>query len=142
MTSPRASHPAFSAAWAHAWGEELNANPAYREAGATWEGDLVLEMAGSDGVPARAVYLDLYRGICRAARQASTQDLAEARYRFQASQEAWRRVLTGVVSPAVAILTGQLKLARGSLADFLPYVSAATALLHAGGAIEADFPDE
>lgn len=142
LPSPESPPPAFSAAWAHAWGEELNTNPAYREAGASWEGDLVLEMNGTKGGPARAVYLDLHRGTCRAARLASAVDLESAQYRFQASRDAWRRVLTGGVSPAVAIMTGQLKLARGSLMDFLPYADAATALLQAGGAIEAYFPED
>jgi putative sterol carrier protein len=142
MPSPRAPHPAFSAAWAQAWGDELNANPAYQEAGAAWRGDLVLEMAASNGTPARAVYLDLDQGVCRAARQATPDDLVEARYRFEGSHQAWRRLLGGALSPAVAIMTGQLKLTRGSLLDFLPYAGAVTALLGAGVAIAASFPED
>jgi putative sterol carrier protein len=120
----------------------LNANPAYQEAGAGWQGDLVLEMAASNGTPARAVYLDLDQGVCRAARQATAEDLLRARYRFEGSHQAWRRLLGGTLSPAVAIMTGQLKLTRGSLLDFLPYAGAVTALLGAGVAIEASFPDD
>lgn len=138
---PPTALPAFSAAWAEAWGRELNANPTYQQVAATWEGDIVLEMAGDDAQVGPAIYLDLWHGVCRAARAATTADHSTARYLFRAQRDAWRQVLGGKLSPAMAILTGKLRLARGSLADFLPYASAAEALLVTGGAIEATFPD-
>lgn len=147
MTSPTptptpTAHPAFSAAWAEAWGRELNANRAYQEVAARWEGDIVLEMTVDGAAVGPAIYLDLWHGVCRAARAATTADHAGARYLFQARQEAWRQVLAGKLSPAMAVLTGKLRLARGSLGDFLPYASAAEQMLVTGGAIEATFPDE
>ncbi|MCL4864632.1 MAG: SCP2 sterol-binding domain-containing protein [Gemmatimonadales bacterium] len=147
MTDPRpaaaaTAHPAFSAAWAEAWGRELNANPTYQQVAARWEGDIVLEMSVAGAAAGPAIYLDLWHGVCRAARAATEADHGTARYLFQAPREAWRQVLGGKLSPAMAILTGKLRLARGSLADFLPYASAAEELLRTGGAIEATFPDD
>ena len=40
------THDAFGASWADAWAGELRASDAYRQAAATWEGSLVLEMGG------------------------------------------------------------------------------------------------
>ncbi|MDZ4675751.1 MAG: SCP2 sterol-binding domain-containing protein [Gemmatimonadota bacterium] len=140
-SSPTA-HPAFSSAWVEAWGHELNSNPAYQQAAATWEGDIVLEMAGDDEPGDRAVYLDLWHGVCRAARAATAADHSGARYLFRANRDAWRQVLAGKLTPATAILTGKLRLTRGSLADFLPYASAAEALLMTGGTVATTFADD
>lgn len=138
----RPVHPAFSEAWAAAWRETFNANPAYREAAAGWEGDIVLEWRGPHGVRLGAVYLDLWQGVCRVAREATEADRSAAKYLFHATREVWRQVLAGELSPAMAILSGRLRLGRGDLTDFLPYAGAATALLAAGGGVAAEFPDE
>ncbi len=144
-TTPAAptAHPAFSAAWAEAWGKELNANPTYRKVAAKWEGDIVLEMAVDDAQVGRC---DLPRPV---ARGLSSRTGSHYRRSFRPPGTssrpiaiAWRQVLGGTLSPAMAILTGRLRLARGSLTDFLPYASAAEALLVTGGTIEATFPDE
>jgi putative sterol carrier protein len=136
------AHIAFSAAWAEAWGRELNTNPVYRQAAAKWEGDIVLAMGPADGAATRAVYLDLWHGVCRAARAATAADLAAARYVFQGTRDAWQAVLQGTLAPTMAIMTGKLKLTRGSLMDFLPYAGAADALLVAGGTIATTFLEE
>ena len=135
--------PVFSDAWALACSLVLNQNSAYREAAATWEGALLLHMAAqSGGTEARGVFLDLWHGECRAARAAEPGDEAEARYILTGSTSYWRLVLTGSVAPLVAIMTGKLKLTKGSLADLIPYVTAAKELVITAASVEAVFPDE
>lgn len=122
----------FSNRWVEAWGTALNQSEAYREAGKSWEGALVLE-AQAD--PTRglsetaAVYLDLFRGRCRAARTATADDAALASYVITGPMAVWVAVLDGKVAPTMAILRGKLRLKRGSLAGLLPHVHAATALV-------------
>ncbi len=133
--------PVFSDDWATACADVINKSSAYRAAAATWEGALVLLMT-PDTVPGeeRRVYLDLWHGDCRAARAAQLEDETSARYVLAGSASAWRLVLTGRTAPLLAIMTGKLKLAKGSLAELLPYTGAAKELVTAASAIEAIFP--
>ncbi len=135
------SHPVFSAPWAAACTEAINAAPAYRAAAATWEGAILLEMQPDDvtGGPAEQVFFDLWHGECRVARVASPADADAARYVLSGSTSAWELVLSGRVAPLLAVMTGKLKLSRGSLAELLPYVSAAKELVTAVASVPGVF---
>lgn len=132
---------AFTDAWATAWAEHLNASAAYREAAATWEGGVVLEVAEGAGEPEAAVYLDLWHGACRAGRVATAADHEAARYVLRGSRAAWQQVLAGKSQPIMAVMTGKLRLVRGDLAGLLPYAGAAKELLSTASAFETTFPD-
>ena len=129
----------FSDAWARAWCTALNASEGYRAAAQNWEGVVALVMNG--GEPARAAVLDSAGGVCRMARAANAADLAGAGYVFEAGPEVWREVFTGQVAPAMALLTGRLKLSRGSLAALMPHATAARELLAAAGTVPVTFPE-
>ncbi|MDZ4863979.1 MAG: SCP2 sterol-binding domain-containing protein [Gemmatimonadota bacterium] len=132
--------PVFSDAWARSCGEALNLNSAYRSAAATWEGAILLRMLPA--VPAdgeRLVFLDLWHGDCRAARAASPNDEAAARYVLAGTTAAWQQVLTGAVPPLLAIMTGKLKLTKGALAELLPYVNAAKELVLTAASVPGVF---
>ncbi|MEO8634552.1 MAG: SCP2 sterol-binding domain-containing protein [Gemmatimonadales bacterium] len=133
-------HPIFSDAWARACAERLNARDAYRAAAATWEGAILLRMHKAGG-EARRVFLDLWHGECRAARAGTAEDEEAARYILDGEPAAWEQVLTGRVAPLLAIMTGKLKLAKGSLAELLPYVNAAKELVSAAAEVDAIFAD-
>ena len=122
----------FSNAWAVAWGRALNGSEAYRHAGKSWEGALVLEAHADParGLPhTAAVFLDLWRGTCREARVATAADELRASHVLSGPLGVWLTVLNGDMAPTVAILRGKLKLKRGSLAGLLPHVHAATELV-------------
>jgi len=92
------------------------------------------------GTEARRVLLDLWRGECRAARAVGPEEEADARYVLTGSVTAWQQVLTGAAGPLVAIMTGRLRLTKGSLADLVPYVKAAQELVAAAALVPAVFP--
>ncbi|MBL0173616.1 MAG: R2-like ligand-binding oxidase [Gemmatimonadaceae bacterium] len=122
----------FSNAWAEAWGAALNRSDAYRQAGKSWEGAIVLEAQADPerGLPeTAAVYLDLWRGECRAARLATADDTVGASYVISGPLSVWLTVLEGEMAPTMAILRGKLKLKHGSVAGLLPHVHAATELV-------------
>ena len=135
------THLAFSAPWAAAWEEELGASEAYREAAATWEGSLMLEMAvdGAAGA-AHAVFVDLWHGECRGARVATDDDRGGADFVIRGGVGTWQRVLAGELEPIFGIMSGKLKLRRGSLAKLVPQVKAARELVAAAARIDTEFP--
>ena len=126
------SHPVFSAPWAEACAAAINSAAAYRTAAARWEGAVMLEML-SDGTEGelQQVFFDLWHGECRAARVASADDAADARYVLSGTAGAWEQVLSGRVAPLLAVMSGKLRLTRGSLTALLPYIGAAKELVTA-----------
>ena len=139
------SFEVFTQRWAQAWADELRASADYRSAALKWEGSLLLEMEADpdDGVAEdRAVFLDLWHGDCRGARIPDDEDRDEARYVIRAGARQWRQVLAGEVEPITGLMSGQLELARGSLARLVPYVKASKELLAAATRIGSHFPGE
>lgn len=122
----------FTASWVTAWADALRASDSYRLAARRWEGGVVLEThaAPAHGVEtARAVYLDLWHGECRAAGLAGPKEYAAAAYVLRGSFDTWLQVLRGELAPTMAIMRGKLTLAKGSLAGLLPHVQAAGELV-------------
>lgn len=131
----------FTAEWAGRWCRALNASAAYRAAGARWEGDVALVMSAEPGSAVRAVYLDLHHGECRSARVASEADLASASYVMEAGSATWQELLGGRTPPLMALLSGRLRLTRGSLAALVPFAGAAAELVGTAVAMNSRFPD-
>jgi putative sterol carrier protein len=131
----------FSDAWARACAELLNRQDGYRSAAAGWEVTVMLTMSSieADGSE-RRVFLDLWRGECREARAAGPEDEALARYVLSGTVAAWQQVLTGRVAPLFAIMSGKLRLTKGSLMELFPYVTAAKELVAAAALVRASFP--
>ena len=129
----------FSDGWARAWCAALNASEGYRAAARNWEGVVALVMNGGD--TARAAVIDSGGGVCRTARAADAADLAGAEYVFEGGADVWREVFTGQVAPVMALMTGRLKLSRGSLGALMPHAAAARELLAAAGTVPVIFPE-
>lgn len=131
---------AFSDQWAQEWGAALNSSATYRDAAATWEGSIAVVATGGSEGPAAAVFLDVWHGQCRGAREATSTDLAGADFVLEASPAAWKQILGAQVSPVMALLTGQVTLARGELTRLLPYTAAAKELVQLAGTVDTQFP--
>ncbi len=127
------SHLVFSAPWADAFAAELSRSEAYRQAAATWEGSILLQTA------ANGVFLDLWHGECRSARPATAEDESSADYVLFADEAIWQKVLHGELEPLFGIMSGKLKLQRGSLVRLTPYIQAARELVHAASRVATSF---
>lgn len=132
---------AFTQSWAEAWASELNASEAYRTTAEHWEGAVALVLEDSDPARHRSVLLDLWHGRCRSARAADPEDLDEAAYVFTGNLAAWKQVLASGASPVVAMMTGKIRLSKGSLTALLPYASAAKELLELAGRVPTRFSE-
>ncbi|HEX5725882.1 MAG TPA: SCP2 sterol-binding domain-containing protein [Longimicrobiaceae bacterium] len=133
----------FTEEWSRACCEELNRHDGYRQAAADWEGASVMVMTAdpAQGVDQdRAVYLDAARGHCHGARLATPEDLEQAPYVFQADPATWKRLMAGEVEPVAAVMTGKLKLTRGSLMTLAKHAAAASAMVKAVALVPSTFP--
>jgi len=124
----------FSDAWAKACQIELNASATYREAAATWEGAVVFIREDAEGH--RGVYVDLWRGECREARELVDGDMDRAPYVIRGDVEAWSGVLGGSLDPLMALVMGKLKLAKGSLGTLAFHIRSARALVAAASRVQ------
>ncbi len=122
----------FGPDWATALERELASDDAWRRAAASWKGSLML-VAGIDATPGiaveRALFLDLAHGNARAVRPALAEDRRSARFVLTAPTATWIEVLEGDLEPASALMSGRVRLERGSLFSLLPYLEAARRLL-------------
>jgi WS/DGAT/MGAT family acyltransferase len=127
-------YPLFSNGWALALQEEVNHSEDYRSVSMNWTaGSLafIMEAAPEHGfeTPA-AVWLDLYRGVCRSARALSPQEaLREATFVIQGAHAAWMDALHGRAAPLVMLTNGRLKLKKGALLRLLPHTRSAGELV-------------
>ena len=134
---------AFSEAWGSRWCHVLNNRPTYQTAAAAWEGAVALVMTrdGSPQSETRAVFLDLWHGACREARVATDADLESARYILTGTSQSWRGVLSGKVAPLTAVMTGKIRLTKGSMAALVPFSAAARELVAAAMEMDVTFPE-
>lgn len=103
----------------------------------------MLEMAAEEGrlTADRAVFADLWHGECRAARRASDEDREGADFVIRADAGTWQRVLGGDLEPIFGIMSGKLKLTRGSLARLTPHLAASRELVLAATRVDSTFPN-
>jgi len=136
------SHEVFTQDWAVAWGEAIRASDGYRTAARRWRWPMVIIMSfGPElDLPERSVFLDLFEGDCREARSATETDWAAVPYVLSGDFHAWKQVLERELDPILALMTGKLKLEKGSLASLIPYVTAAREMVAAAAQVPYRFP--
>ncbi|HEX8393174.1 MAG TPA: SCP2 sterol-binding domain-containing protein [Longimicrobium sp.] len=133
----------FTEPWCVACCERMNESEAYGRAAATWEGTAVLVMTADPAhgiAEERAAWLDMHHGACRGTRLATDADRAGAAYVFQADPATWKRLLAGEVDPVASVMTGKLRLTRGSLFTLAKYAQAAREMVVAAGQAGGSFP--
>jgi ribonucleoside-diphosphate reductase beta chain len=136
--------PPFSDPWARALKRELDRSEEFRRAAGGWQGRLVLERAAKPAAavgPPAAVALYLDDGVCREAGPATPEDRERATFVIAGRAEVWDRMLEGNSSPLTALLRGQLRLVKGSVAGLMPFAAAAEQLVRAAGRISAAAPE-
>jgi putative sterol carrier protein len=130
--------------WLAAFDERINGSETYREAAATWEGDIafVLEAEPDHGVPEDAwIILDLWHGECRSARMATPAECERTRYLIRAPYSRWKEVLRKRLDPVKGMMQGKLKL-QGDLPEIVRHVRAANELVHLTTLVPTEFLGE
>jgi len=124
--------------------DRINASNDYREAAATWEGDIafVFEAEPDRDVPEDLwAVLDLWHGECRGSRMVSPEEGERCQYVIRAPYSRWKDVLHGDLDPVKGMMQGKLKV-QGDLATIVRYVRAANELVHLTGQVPTEFLDE
>lgn len=126
---------AFSQEWATAYQEAINDDQAYASSGAKWElGKLALVL------DEQAVLLDLHRGDCRSVNSMPASDAqTDASYIIEGNADVWQDVLSGKIAPLMGIMSGKLKLTKGSIGSLMPFAKAAVDLVNSAKKLNTEF---
>ncbi len=131
--------------WFKAYVERINGSPEYREAAATWEGDIayVVEPEPDKGVDREQwAWLDLWHGDCRGYKYDITPEEGEqAKFIIRAPYSRWKEVINKELDPVKGMMQGKLKL-KGDLPTIVRYVKAANELVNLAASVPTEFVDE
>jgi len=131
--------------WFDAYVERVNASAEYREAAATWEGDIcyVMESEPDKGVPDEVwAWLDLWHGECRGVKfNLSAEEGSQAKFIIRAPYSRWKEVINKELDPVKGMMQGKLKL-KGDLPTIVRYVKAANELVNLAASVPTEFVDE
>ena len=138
--------PAFlSTPWAEALCAALSASDAYREAAATWEGDLCFVARAGDGPDGsrldadRTAYFDLHHGACRGAGAVSSAADVGPAFAIEAAYADWHKILGGRLDPITAVMLGKLRV-TGDKSAVLRHAKAAKAMVACAAALDTEWP--
>jgi putative sterol carrier protein len=134
-----------SVEWVSAYGTAINASPGYRAASLEWtHGPVALvvnrqpEIGMADPV---GIWLDLDRGVCRAAKVVSQGEADQAPFVISGDYENWKRVIRKQLGPIAGIMQRKLSL-KGSLPIVVRFVKSAEQLVEAATTVPTRFLDE
>lgn len=134
----------FSDEWVKAFEKELQANADYPKAGKGWEGAVALQILAEPAAGFTAdifILLDLHDGVCRSIKLVSPAAAEEAPYIISGAYAAWKLVLDKKLGPVKGLMTGKLKLKKGSLGMMTRYLKATQCIVDAAAAVKTVFPD-
>ena len=131
--------------WLKLYVERINASNEYREAAATWEGDIayVFEAEPDKGLEKEVwAWLDLWHGECRGSKyDLPPEDGEKARFIIRAPYSRWKEVIRKELDPVKGMMQGKLKL-KGDLPTIVRYVKAANELVNIAGQVPTEFVDD
>jgi putative sterol carrier protein len=131
--------------WLKLYVERINSSNEYKEASATWEGDIayVFEAEPDHGLQKDVwAWLDLWHGECRDAKyDLSPEEGEKARFIIRAPYTRWKEVIRKELDPVKGMMQGKLKL-KGDLPTIVRYVKAANELVNLAQTVPTEFVDE
>ena len=137
--------PVFpSQEWLDEFVERVNQSQTYKEAAATWEGDVcfVFEAEPDRGLGENLYgWLDLWHGECREGKLVSAEEGDKAKFVIRAPYSRWKEVINKELDPVKGMMQGKLKL-RGDLPTIVRYVKASNELVNLATTVPTEFIDE
>jgi len=134
-----------SAEWVSAYERAINASDTYRQASTEWTHGavaLVVNPHPEIGIAESVgIWLDLDRGLCRAARLVSQPDATRAPFVLTSDYARWKQVIRKELGPVAGILQRKITL-QGSLPIVVRFIKSAEALVEAATQVPTRFLDE
>ncbi|BDB98753.1 SCP2 sterol-binding domain-containing protein [Saccharolobus caldissimus] len=135
--------------WANEWCRRLNESKEYNDAGKGWVSPIlfvvtdlppqVSESLGLKGTSSLAMKLYLNNGQCQGVEFFTDLSKADAPYILEATYENWKGVITGKLQVVSALLSGTIKLKKGSLFDLARYTTASVIMAKISTEINTKF---
>jgi putative sterol carrier protein len=135
----------LSTEWVAACMAAINASETYRVTSTDWTHGPVALVASAQPAfgleRALGVWIDLDRGVCRAARLVSPEEAESATFMLTSDYAGWKQVLRKELSPVAGLLQRRIAL-KGPLLVILRYMKSAEELLSAVATVPTRFVDE
>jgi len=134
-----------SEAWTRAYKDAVNNNPEYAKAGKDWtHGSVAMVIKADPGAGIEqdmAMLLDVHEGKCRSTSYLEADGARKAAaFVVEATYERWKEVIEGKLDPTKAMMTGRIKLTKGSLPTMLRYVNSSKQLVKSAAQVPTEFP--
>ncbi|BBD73809.1 Fis family transcriptional regulator [Sulfodiicoccus acidiphilus] len=120
--------------WAEAYCKALSEDKAYNDAGKGWQWDVVLsvvnlptELSRQLNADKAALKLQLREGKCLGV-EFAIGAVPDAPYVLEADYSTWSKVIQGKLEVVGAMLSGTIRLKRGSMVSLARYTNAAVAM--------------
>jgi putative sterol carrier protein len=140
-----ATHAFPSPEWVAAYGDAIGASEDYRSASTEWTHGpvaLVVPAQPAIGIPEDlGIWLDLDRGVCRAARIVTRQEAHQAAFVLTAEYRYWKQIIKKELGPIAGIMQRKVAL-QGSLPIVVRFIKSAEALVDAATRVPTRFLDE
>ena len=131
--------------WAAAFKDVVNASPAYRTAAAGWTHGPVALVVRADAALGLAedvgLWLDLERGVCRAARLVDRDEAARAPFCISGEYARWKSVMRRELDPIKGMMQKKLEL-KGQMTTIVKFVNASKELVECATRVPTQFLDE
>ena len=139
------AHDFPSAAWVAAYEQAINASAEYRSASTDWtHGCVALVMPAQPAIGVSedvGIWLDLDRGVCRAAKLVSRAEAQQAPFVLTAEYRYWKQIIKKELGPIAGIMQRKVGLV-GSLPIVVRFIKSAEALVDAATRVPTRFLDD
>jgi putative sterol carrier protein len=137
--------PFPSPEWIAAYREQINSSAAYKQASTEWTHGavaLVVNPQPAIGLPEPVgIWLDLDRGVCRAAKLVPAAEAVGAPFVLTSDYIRWKQVLRKELGPIAGIMQRKIAL-QGSLPIVVKFIKSAEELVEAATRVPTRFLDE
>lgn len=134
-----------SSEWIAAYRDQINASTTYRQASTEWtHGAVALVVNPQPAIglaEAVGIWLDLERGVCRAANVVTASEALTAPFVLTSDYGRWKEVIRKQLAPVAGIMQRKIVL-QGSLAIVVRFIKSAEALVEAATQVPTRFLDE
>src|SRR6266702_548363 len=123
----------------------IHASEDYRSASTEWtHGSVALVLPAQPAIGVAedvGIWLDLDRGVCRAAKLVARQDAQQAPFVLTAEYRYWKQIIKKELGPIAGIMQRKVAL-QGSLPIVVRFIKSAEALVDAATRVPTRFLDE